>query len=510
MYQADDPLDPFSNRTQWVLSSPITERGAESNAASSKVDVEPPWDKNPYVPTQVEKLVPIETGGCVYYVPAASPVSDISTEQTIAPSVEEFVPYARSSIPTPSQNDYSSLLNASFALLSHASPSRPISEQAIPSPPDGRDRNPDEIFACESGIATGEPSHFLPDDKDFFRHLCGFSPLSSKPEVSFNLNANLRNEYAVQKMCTLATHTPSLSSFPEPQMPTILQGKYFGFRLLDSEDNPQTVTFCGFPTVAYKALSTEDNKAYLLRRVDGFNLSNFDLVKTSVDRWSHLDAHPCIVHLRQAFATQDFPDAPGDGGCLVYVYDYYPNVITLEQAHFRSPLPEPILWRYIIQIALALTHIHSAGLAARVIHPSKILVSYRYRIRLNCVGLLEATRHDVTASIAELQSQDFVAYAQLILSLACGSLEVFSDISKSYEQIFTASSYSSDLKNFVYLLLTNAAREERSMDIHSVLQFLLPRIYHSLENSWMVEDILESELKMEMENDRLFRKVLIL
>ena len=74
---------------------------------------------------------------------------------------------------------------------------------------------------------------------------------------------------------------------------------------------------------------------------------------------------------------------------LVFSYDYHPLAKTLQEKHFGgrsgntaswgSGVPETLLWSYVIQIGSALRQIHSASLAARVILPSKILVTGKNR-----------------------------------------------------------------------------------------------------------------------------------
>ena len=93
---------------------------------------------------------------------------------------------------------------------------------------------------------------------------------------------------------------------------------------------------------------------------------------------------------------------------LIFVYDYHPGAETLLMRHFsgpdstlsvspdgtllfpsnprpggvpnrhrpghRSPMPERLIWSYIIQLSSALRTVHAAGLACRVIDPSKILL----------------------------------------------------------------------------------------------------------------------------------------
>lgn len=93
---------------------------------------------------------------------------------------------------------------------------------------------------------------------------------------------------------------------------------------------------------------------------------------------------------------------------LVFAYDYHPGAETLLMRHFsgpdstlpvspdgtllfpsnprsggvpnrhrpghRSPMPERLIWSYIIQLSSALRTVHAAGLACRVIDPSKVLL----------------------------------------------------------------------------------------------------------------------------------------
>ncbi|KAF4678447.1 PAB-dependent poly(A)-specific ribonuclease subunit 3, partial [Perkinsus olseni] len=168
-------------------------------------------------------------------------------------------------------------------------------------------------------------------------------------------------------------------------------GSYFGYQ---------------YKTYFYKALSVADSYVYCLCRVDGFSLSNFDLVAEAVRTWSAIH-HPCIVPLRQAFGTRDFIEAENpsqDGGSLVYVYDYIPSVATLQSVFIDSPtlkqngtggIPEHVIWDVLSQLIMCLKYIHSHGLSAKVIHPTKILVTdtaflYPPRVYLNCVGLLDA------------------------------------------------------------------------------------------------------------------------
>lgn len=117
---------------------------------------------------------------------------------------------------------------------------------------------------------------------------------------------------------------------------------------------------------------------------------------------------------------------------LVVVYDYHPLSQTLFDKYFspsQTPdkednIPESVLWSYIIQLSSAIKTIHSAGLAARMIESTKILLTSKnrlahlnvflessffkiiimimiyslnlilIRIRLNCCGILDIVKYD--------------------------------------------------------------------------------------------------------------------
>lgn len=80
---------------------------------------------------------------------------------------------------------------------------------------------------------------------------------------------------------------------------------------------------------------------------------------------------------------------------VIFAYDYHPTSRTLFTEHFtpKPPaigkngrlqpqemhVPEKVIWSYVTQLCNALKAIHSEGLAARMVDPSKILVTGRNR-----------------------------------------------------------------------------------------------------------------------------------
>lgn len=215
------------------------------------------------------------------------------------------------------------------------------------------------------------------------------------------------------------------------RVPEVVQHKYHSLLLLDTKPLLEASATLGYKTCVYKALSTTDPFVYALRRVDGFRLSNFDLVQDAIEKWSEIK-HPNIVSVRQAFATSEFQDVEGqgEGGSLVYVYDYVDLAQTLENWHEANefkPVHETVLWDVIVQVSMALRLIHSRGLAVRCLYPSKLLVSSRFRIHVNCVGLIDAIHHpsissnaDARKPLVELQRGDLRMLGKIVLILGLG------------------------------------------------------------------------------------------
>jgi PAB-dependent poly(A)-specific ribonuclease subunit 3 len=76
-------------------------------------------------------------------------------------------------------------------------------------------------------------------------------------------------------------------------------------------------------------------------------------------------------------------------------------------------LPENLLWAYIVQLSSVIRTIHTAGLAARSLDPTKILVTSRTRptIRLNCCGIYDIVTFDPNSNPASLTSYYQVGYS---------------------------------------------------------------------------------------------------
>jgi PAB-dependent poly(A)-specific ribonuclease subunit 3 len=91
----------------------------------------------------------------------------------------------------------------------------------------------------------------------------------------------------------------------------------------------------------------------------------------------------------------------------------------------------------------------------------------RERIRLNCCGLLDVIAYDGNTNLAQYQQEDLINFGQLIVSLACGSLLVGHNMTKSLE--YLSRQYSADLKNVVTYLLSKPSSYKNIDDVISMM-----------------------------------------
>lgn len=183
---------------------------------------------------------------------------------------------------------------------------------------------------------------------------------------------------------------------------------------------------------------------------------------------------------------------------LVFVYEYHPCSITLFEAYFSPqaqallharfqaagingmPVPETTLWSFITQIASALKTIHGAGLSARTIEPTKIIMTSKNRLRITCAGLVDVLQFDTTTQqqVAMHQQEDLLGFGKLIVSLACNSPAPVASSMQSFE--YMSRFYSPDLKSVAYYLL---GKPSLSKSIDEVFTLIGPRLLHELNSS---------------------------
>lgn len=220
-----------------------------------------------------------------------------------------------------------------------------------------------------------------------------------------------------------------------------------------------------------------------------------------------------MVTVHDAFTSRSFQDSS-----LIFVTDYHPLSKTLAEQHlgagnmaignrFQQPrsnahIPEQVLWGYMTQIANAVKAIHDNGLAARVLEPSKVLITGKNRLRINACAVLDVVQFDTQRTVPDLQRQDLVNFGQLILTLGANSPAIMHNPAKAMEH-FTRT-YSLQMKNSVVWLL-NALQTEVTRDIDTFIHGISAQLMSTFDSALHMDDQLTSDLTRELENARLVR-----
>jgi PAB-dependent poly(A)-specific ribonuclease subunit 3 len=215
-----------------------------------------------------------------------------------------------------------------------------------------------------------------------------------------------------------------------------------------------------------------------------------------------------VVSVFLAFTNSGFGDSS-----LIFVTDYHPLAETLAQRHFtpasRFPtrhtsahIPEQMLWGYIVQLANALKAIHHAGLAARVMDPSKVLLTGENRIRLNACAIMDVVQHDSSLTLPDLQRQDLCLFGRLILALGTNNLSKSVAQAKAMESF--SRPYTSRLRDSVSWLLSHDSPDNKQ-DIDVFLASIAADIMSAFDSSLHLDDELNTNLNRELENSRVVR-----
>ncbi|KAL2863761.1 PAN-complex poly(A)-binding subunit PAN3 [Aspergillus lucknowensis] len=295
----------------------------------------------------------------------------------------------------------------------------------------------------------------------------------------------------------------TLQTLPNTQLPA--QVDYFHSLVPLDLNHQKNAAIFGYPSWVYKAQSSKDGSFYALRRLEGFRLTNEKAIR-SVQAWKRVSSGS-MVTVHDAFTSRSFQDSS-----LIFVTDYHPLSKTLAEQHLSAGnrfqgrhnphVSEQVLWGYMTQIANALKAIHGNGLAARVIDPSKILLTGTNRIRLNACAIMDVVQFDTQRTLADLQRQDLVNFGQLILTLGANSPNVMHNAVKSMDHFSRA--YTPQLKTTVLWLL-GAMQKDQERNIDMFINGISTQLMSTFDSALRMDDHLTSDLGRELENGRLVR-----
>ncbi|XP_069825971.1 PAN2-PAN3 deadenylation complex subunit PAN3 isoform X3 [Dendropsophus ebraccatus] len=339
-------------------------------------------------------------------------------------------------------------------------------------------------------------------------HVAYMQPKANAP--SFFMADELRQELINRHLITMAQMDPA----DMPSVPAEVDSYHSLFPLepLPPPNRIHKSSNFGYITSCYKAVNNKDDLTYCLRRVHGFRLVNTKCMSL-VDTWKKLQ-HSNIVTLREMFTTKAFGEHS-----LVFAYDFHAGAETMMSRHFNDPsadgyftkrkwatalqpvqllqnynsqhalgsagqhdgplprqhaglLPESLIWAYIVQLSSALRTIHTAGLACRVMDPTKILITGKTRLHVNCVGIFDVLTYDGSQSnpvalMPQYQQADLISLGKVVLALSCNSLAGIQreNLQKAMELVNI--NYSSDLKNLIFLLAMQSGSNNAAPPIKS-------------------------------------------
>ncbi|CAI9603947.1 unnamed protein product [Staurois parvus] len=352
-------------------------------------------------------------------------------------------------------------------------------------------------------------------------HVAYMQPKANAP--SFFMADELRQELINRHLITMA----QIDQADMPGVPAEVDSYHSLFPLepLPPPNRIHKTSNFGYITSCYKAVNNKDDLTYCLRRVHGFRLVNTKCMSL-VDTWKKVQ-HSNIVTLREMFTTKAFGEHS-----LVFAYDFHAGAETMMSRHFNDPsadgyftkrkwgqhdgplprqhaglLPESLIWAYIVQLSSALRTIHTAGLACRVMDPSKILITGKTRLHVNCAGIFDVLTYDGSQSnpvalMPQYQQADLISLGKVVLALSCNSLAGIQreNLQKAMELVNI--NYSSDLKNLILYLLTD---QNRLRSVNDIMPMIGARFYTQLDAAQMRNDIIEEDLAKEVQNGRLFR-----
>jgi PAB-dependent poly(A)-specific ribonuclease subunit 3 len=303
----------------------------------------------------------------------------------------------------------------------------------------------------------------------------------------------------------------ALQTLPNSQLPSHLES-YHSLVPLDSAQKGSNV-FGGFTSWVYKCQSSANGHFFVLRRIEGFRLTNEHAIRAG-QSWKNVTSAN-IVKIVDVFTNRSFGDSS-----LFFATEYHPLSKTLVEhhhlggtqnhgrptrtSHGRDQITEPVLWSYVVQIASALKTIHSGGLAARVLDPSKILVTGKNRIRLNGCGILDVIQFVGNHSdLPTLQKKDLVDFAWVILSVGSGTIDSSQNFARSmdtFKRYFKA-----EMQNAVVWLYSVLQHQDRTID--GFITLISSQMINAFNAALHNDDLLHSELAREVENARLLRLI---
>lgn len=253
----------------------------------------------------------------------------------------------------------------------------------------------------------------------------------------------------------------------------------------------------------YKVFSNTDGKLYVLRRIHGIKQQlEPSLISSNFKRWNSLHSAN-IIHLHDCFLTTAFGDSS-----LCFIYDYYPDAISLYEFHFVNfplvPITQDCLWVYLIQLCNAIKTVHNNQLIVSNLDWEKILVTGSpRRIKISTCNEIDPLLYgtEPETDIETQQQQDFIKLGELLYKLA-SQIQNETNETTGQDDDVEKLNIDADFKAIIRYLLS---KEILSKSIKELTMMFADKIYLVFEAQTTYVEQMESVLSHELENGRLFR-----
>ena len=275
--------------------------------------------------------------------------------------------------------------------------------------------------------------------------------------------------------------------------------------VLDSEQKGSRSSSFGYPSHTYMAACREDGNLYCVRRFDNVRCVSPRIAVAVMEKWNgaiKVQEHPGVVAFYRCFVA---------ARAVFFVHQYVPMARTLRQRLSSGPLLEGVVWSAVVQLTSAVRAVHSSNLAVRALHPQHILstsdpTASRLRLRLNCLGVIDALEWQTRKSTAELQDEDIRDLGRLILSIATGTeIDYNADPDTLGRcEAFLAQNYSRDLHGLTMTLIKSA----RPPSIIEVSRAIAQRALDEQDAVYVALDKTERALSAEYDSGRALRLLL--
>lgn len=301
----------------------------------------------------------------------------------------------------------------------------------------------------------------------------------------------------------LKKNLAALQTFPPGgALPDIVQD-YFCLVPLDfHQKSMEKDRYNAHKNSLYKVFSNTDGKIYVLRRIHGIKQQlEPNYISSNFKKWNSLHSSN-IIHLHDCFLTTAFGDSS-----LCFIYDYYPDAISLYEYHFvnfpLAPITQDCLWIYLIQLCNAIKSVHKNNLIVKNLDWEKVLVTGNpNRIKISTCNEIDTLLNGTESDLVVEQQKDFINLGKLLFKLASQIQSHSNESSTGQDDDIEKLNIDAEFKAILRYLLST---EILSKSITELTSMFVDKMYLVLEAQTTYVEQMESVLSHELENGRLFR-----